>query len=98
MDLKILSERIIGSLLFLFGALSVYIFVAVLPATSCTEVWEDGKLIRNTCQPVYYDIASYTVSGETIGWAVLILGIILLSIGVWTIWRTTGSSSSETTP
>ena len=95
MNLKLLFNGAIGVLLAIGGLFLVYMFAAVLPAIDCTEVWSDGKLIQNTCQSIYYDIASYTVSGEMVGWVMFAFGTILFLIGIWIVWRTTKTLPSD---
>ena len=95
MNLKLLFKRAIGFLFAIGGIFFVYMFAAVLPAIDCTEVWSDGKLIQNICQPIYYDIASYAISGEIVGWVMFAFGTTLFLIGIWIVWRTTKTLPSD---
>ena len=87
MNPKSFLKGTIGLLFVLVGSFFIYLFVAVLPAIDCTEVWSNGKLIQHSCRSIYYNIASYRVSGEVVGWVIFAFEAVLFLLGLWIVWR-----------
>lgn len=88
MNLKSFLKGTLGLLFAIIGGFFISLFVAVLPAIDCTEIWSNGRLIQNSCQPIYYNIVSYRVSGETVGWVMFVFGAISFLVGIWIVWKT----------
>ena len=95
MDVRSVLKARIGLFSVIVGGFLVFLFIAVLPASKCTTIWSDGELVQNSCQEIYYNIASYSISGGMIGWMLLSIGVVFALSGFWVLWRTIQPLSSD---